>query len=159
MQYAVPIISGGAPTPFTIPPGITEKAVCSISGTEPSQWCKSGQRNEYFLSDQPPLPASQDLLRRVNLNTWTGLLAGDACKDFVKDDLAMNVNDKFGRQWLRTGQGKDWLESHDMPRNRVCCQVGELKPRHVGFLAGEHHSKWKPPPLILARAYSFEMQS
>src|SRR5215213_7044297 len=117
MQYAVPIISGGAPTPFAIPPGITEKAVCSISGTEPSQWCKSGQRNEYFLSDQPPLPASQDLLRRVNLDTWTGLVAGDACKDFVKDDLAMNVNDKFGRQWLRTGQGKDWLESHDMPRN------------------------------------------
>jgi penicillin-binding protein 1C len=117
MQYAVPIVSNGAPTPFAIPAGIIEKAVCSISGTEPSQWCKSGQRNEYFASDQPPLPASQDLLRRVNLDTWTGLIAGDACKDFVKDDLAMNVNDKFGRQWLRTGQGKDWLESHDMPRN------------------------------------------
>jgi hypothetical protein len=117
MQYAVPIVSGGAPTPFSIPPGIMEKAICSVSGTEPSQWCKSGQRNEYFASDQPPLPETQDLLRRVHIDTWTGLIAGDACKDFAEDELAMNVNDKFGRQWLRTGQGKDWLESHDMPRN------------------------------------------
>jgi penicillin-binding protein 1C len=117
MQYAVPIVSGGAPTPFSVPPGIVEKAVCSVSGTEPSQWCKSGQRNEFFASDQPPLPASQDLLRRVNIDTWTGLIAGDACKDFVKDELVMNVSDKSARQWLKSGQGKDWLEAHDMPRN------------------------------------------
>src|SRR6266498_2708877 len=117
MQYAVPIVSGGGPTPFSIPAGIMEKAICSISGTEPSQWCKSGQRNEFFASDQPPLPETQDLLRRVHIDTWTGLIAGDACKDFAEDELAMNVSDKFGRQWLRTGQGKDWLESHDMPRN------------------------------------------
>ncbi len=117
MQYAVPIVSGGGPTPFSIPAGIMEKAICSVSGTEPSQWCKSGQRNEYFASDQPPLPETQDLLRRVHIDTWTGLIAGDACKDFAEDELAMNVSDKFGRQWLRTGQGKDWLESHDMPRN------------------------------------------
>jgi hypothetical protein len=117
MQYAVPIVSGGVPTPFSIPAGIMEKAICSVSGTEPSQWCKSGQRNEYFASDQPPLPETQDLLRRVHIDTWTGLIAGDACKDFAEDELAMNVNDKFGREWLRTGQGKDWLEAHDMPRN------------------------------------------
>ena len=110
MQYAVPVVSGGAPTPFSIPPGIVEKAICSVSGTEPSQWCKSGQRNEYFASDQPPLPASQDLLRRVNIDTWTGLIAGEACKDFVKDELVMNVSDKSARQWLKSGQGKDWLE-------------------------------------------------
>ena len=119
MQYAVPIVSGGAPTPFSVPPGIMERAICTVSGTEPSQWCKSGQRNEYFASDQPPLPASQDLLRRVNIDTWTGLIAGDACKDFVKDELVMNVSDKSARQWLKSGSGRDWLEAHDMPRNPV----------------------------------------
>jgi len=31
--------------------------------------------------------------------------------------LAMNVNDDWGRKWLRSGPGRDWLESHDMPRN------------------------------------------
>jgi hypothetical protein len=117
MQYAVPIVSGGAPTSFAIPPGITEKVICSISGTEPSQWCRGGQRTEYFAADQPPLPASQDLLRQVSIDTWTGLIAGDACKDFVKDDLVMNVSDKWGRSWLRSGAGRDWLEAHDLPRN------------------------------------------
>jgi hypothetical protein len=29
----------------------------------------------------------------------------------------MNVQDKWGRQWLRTGAGRDWLEAHDFPRN------------------------------------------
>ena len=52
-----------------------------------------------------------------SLDTWTGLLAGDACKDFVEDEMMINVPDKWGRQWLRSGAGKDWLELHDMPRN------------------------------------------
>jgi membrane peptidoglycan carboxypeptidase len=117
MQYAVPVVSGGAPTPFAIPAGITEKVICSISGTEPSQWCRGGQRSELFAGDQPPLPPSQDLLRQANIDTWTGLIAGDACKDFVKDELVMNVHDKWGRQWLRSGSGRDWLESNGLPRN------------------------------------------
>ncbi|HET9912845.1 MAG TPA: transglycosylase domain-containing protein [Anaerolineales bacterium] len=117
MQYAVPIVSGGVPTPFTRPPGIVDKAICSLSGTEPSQWCRGGQRNEIFVNNQPPLPASQDLFRRADIDTWTGLLAGDACKDFVEDEMLLNVQDKWGREWLRSGAGKDWLETHDMPRN------------------------------------------
>ena len=117
MQYAVPIVSNGAPTPFAVPPGITEKVICSMSGAEPSQWCRGGQRSEFFASDQPPLPPSQDLLRRVNIDTWTGLIAGNACPDFGKEDMVMNVPDKWGRQWLRSGEGRDWLDSQGLPRN------------------------------------------
>ena len=29
----------------------------------------------------------------------------------------MNVKDEWGRKWLRTAQGKDWLETHEMPNN------------------------------------------
>jgi len=29
----------------------------------------------------------------------------------------MNVSDKWGRSWLRSGAGRDWLEAHDLPRN------------------------------------------
>jgi membrane peptidoglycan carboxypeptidase len=117
MQYAVPIVSNGAPTSFAIPPGIMERTICSVSGAEPSQWCRGGQRTELFASDQPPLPPSQDIFRQVNIDTWTGLIAGDACKEFVKDDLVMNVQDKWGREWLRSGVGRDWLAAHDLPRN------------------------------------------
>ena len=117
MQYAVPIVTGGAPSSFAIPPGIVERQVCSVSGAEMSQSCRGGARNELFASDQPPLAPSQDLFRRVNIDTWTGLIAGNACPDFVEDEFVMNVSDKWGRQWLRSGAGRDWLNSHDMPRN------------------------------------------
>ena len=117
MQFAVPIVSNNTPTPFTIPPGIVEMVVCSVSGTEPSQWCRGGQRSEFFASDQPPLPRSQDLLREVKIDTWTGLIAGDACKDFAEDMLVMNVTDKWARDWLRSGEGRGWLEAHDMPHD------------------------------------------
>jgi penicillin-binding protein 1C len=118
MQFAVPYVSpSNIPTSFAIPPGIIEKVICSASGTEPSQWCRSGQRSEYFASDQPPLPPGQDLLRRVKIDTWTGLVAGDACQDFAKEELVMNVTDKFARDWLRSGDGRAWLEANDMPRD------------------------------------------
>ncbi len=117
MQFAVPIVSNNNPTPFTFPAGITEKIICAVSGAEPSSWCKGGQRNELFASDQPPLPRSQDLLVKTQIDTWTGLIAGDACKDFAKEDFVMNVKDEWGRKWLRTGQGKEWLEAHEMPNN------------------------------------------
>ncbi len=117
MQYAVPIVSGNNPTPFVPPTGIMDRIICIISGTEPSQWCKGGQRNEQFASDQPPLPKSKDLLYETEIDTWTGLIAGDACKDFSKKELVMNVSDEWGQKWLRSSQGRDWLESHDMPRN------------------------------------------
>ena len=117
MQYAVPIVSRNNPAPFTFPPGITEKIVCAVSGAEPSQWCKGGQRSEVFASDQPPLRPAQDLLVKTKIDTWTGLIAGDACKDFSKEEFVMNVRDEWGRKWLRSGQGRDWLEAREMPRD------------------------------------------
>ncbi|HEX6269028.1 MAG TPA: transglycosylase domain-containing protein [Anaerolineales bacterium] len=117
MQYAVPIVSAGNPTPFAVPGGIIQKTICSLSGTEPSQWCRGGQRTEFFAADQPPLPPSQDLVRRVTIDTWTGLIAGDACQEFIKEEVVMNVTDEWGRRWLRSGEGRDWLESQDLPRN------------------------------------------
>ena len=117
MQFAVPIVSNNAPTSFTIPSGITDKIICAISGAEPSPWCRGGQRSEFFASGQPPLPPSKDLLVKTQIDTWTGLIAGDACKDFARDEFVMNVKDEWGQKWLRSGAGKDWLESHDMPRN------------------------------------------
>jgi membrane peptidoglycan carboxypeptidase len=117
MQFAVPYVTNNAPTPFTIPPGIVEMVICSMSGTEPSQGCRGGQRSEYFASDQPPLPRSQDLIRRVPIDTWTGLIAGNACPDYAEEESVLNVQDKWARQWLRSGEGREWLEANDLPRN------------------------------------------
>jgi membrane carboxypeptidase/penicillin-binding protein PbpC len=117
MQYAVPYVSKGSPTSFPIPSGIKDTIICTVSGAEPSNWCKGGQRSEMFASDQPPLPREQDLLHQTKIDTWTGLFAGNACEDFAKEDLVMNVSDQWARKWLRSAEGRNWLEAHEMPRN------------------------------------------
>ena len=46
----------------------------------------------------------------------------------------MNVSDKWGRQWLRSGAGRDWLESNDLPRNPFFApdrECSEADPRPV----------------------------
>lgn len=117
MQFAVPYVTNNNPRPFAIPPGITERIICRLSGAEPSQWCRGGQRSEFFASDQPPLPRSEDLVTRTTIDTWTGLIAGDACQDFAKEEQVMNVKDEWARKWFKTGDGRAWLESNDLPRN------------------------------------------
>jgi 1A family penicillin-binding protein len=116
MQYAVPYITNGNPSWFTPPAGIVEKTICSLSGTEPSQWCKGGTRTEIFASDQLPLPAGQDLRRSVSLDTWTGLEASPDCNDYVApSQIVINVSDPWARKWFNTKDGKSWLSSNDIP--------------------------------------------
>ena len=117
MEVAVPYATGGSATPFSRPAGIVDKIICATSGTEPSNWCKE-QRSEIFASDQPPLPAGKDLYRKTTLDTWTGLEASDACKDFTEEQMVINTGgDPWAEKWLQTGAGKDWLEAHDFPRD------------------------------------------
>lgn len=115
MNFAVPYLTNGLPTPFTRPPGIMDRVVCSLSGTEPSNFCRQ-QYTEIFAADQPPLPAGQDLVRRTRIDVWTGLEASEACKDFVDDENVINVSDPWAREWLRSGEGRDWLDQQGLPR-------------------------------------------
>jgi membrane peptidoglycan carboxypeptidase len=116
MKFAVPYLTNGNPTTFTRPPGIVDKVVCSLSGTEPSKWCK-GQYTEIFASDQPPLPDGQDLIRHIRIDLWTGLQASDQCKGPSDAVDVLNVSDIWAREWLGSGAGRDWLEAHDLPRD------------------------------------------
>jgi penicillin-binding protein 1C len=111
MESAAPYVGGGATTAFKRPDGILDKVVCTLSGTEPSQWCKS-ERSEVFASDQGPLPAGQDLRREVKLDTWTGLEASDACGDASERVVVINVKDESARKWFDTREGRDWLRDN-----------------------------------------------
>jgi penicillin-binding protein 1C len=115
MEFAVPYLTNGAPTPFNRPSGIVDKIVCKLSGTEPSNSC-GNQYTEVFASDQPPLPAGKDLLRRVKLDLWSGLEASDVCKGPSEEEVVLNVADKWAREWLGTEDGRAWLEDHGLPR-------------------------------------------
>lgn len=111
MEWAAPYVGGGATTPFKRPDGIVDKVICSLSGTEPSRWCKS-ERTEIFATDQGPLPESQDLRREVRIDTWTGLEASDACGEASDRVVVINVRDKWAREWFETGDGRNWLEEN-----------------------------------------------
>jgi penicillin-binding protein 1C len=126
MQFAVPYVSGGSPTWLPRPPGIVDKVICTLSGTEPSNSCRQ-EMNEIFASDQPPLPRSQDLVRRIQIDKWTELEASDACDDYTEDMNVLNVTDKFAQDWLDNGEGRAWLESNDLPRNPVFAPERECR--------------------------------
>jgi membrane peptidoglycan carboxypeptidase len=117
MEIAVPYISGNNPTQFTRPAGIVDKIICATSGTEPSNWCRE-QRTEIFAADQPPLPPGKDLYRKTEIDTWTGLEASNACDDYTDEVNVINTGgDPWAEKWIQSGAGKDWLESHGIPRN------------------------------------------
>ena len=115
MEFAVPYLTNGAPTPFNRPAGIVDMVVCGLSGTLPSSSCSS-QYSEVFAADQPPLPPGQDLARRVKIDLWTGLEASDACKGPNEEEMVLNVTDKWARDWLESEDGRFWLEDHGLPR-------------------------------------------
>jgi penicillin-binding protein 1C len=111
MTFAINEMMGGTPSPFVRPPGIVDRVVCSVSGTEPSEWCPQ-QRSEIFAADQPPKPKTEDLWKQVVIDTWTGLAFSDACSEFVDEVFAANVTDSWARRWLRDeSEGKAWVNN------------------------------------------------
>jgi len=115
MEFAVPHLTNGAPTPFNRPAGVVDLIVCRLSGTLPSDACKA-QSTEIFAADQPPLPPEQDLLRKAKIDLWTGLEASKACEGPSEEETVLNVSDKWARDWLGTEDGKFWLEDRGLPR-------------------------------------------
>ena len=110
MKVAVPKVAGGQASSFSRPAGVVEKAICSVSGTEASQWCPS-QRNEFFAADQLPLPKDQDLWQKIQIDTWTGLRASSSCSEFSAEKFVINVTDPWGVKWIKKDpEGKQWAD-------------------------------------------------
>ncbi len=109
MEIAVPHLTDNAPSIFTRPDGIVEKVVCVYSGTEPSEECPK-TRTEIFAVDTLPPGKEDDLWKKVKLDTWTNLLASSACEGYTKDQLVLNVTDKWAKKWIEdTALGEAWL--------------------------------------------------
>jgi penicillin-binding protein 1C len=111
MTYAIEKLKNGTPSPFVRPPGIVDRVVCAVSGTEPSEWCPE-QRSEIFAADQLPAPRSEDFWIRATIDTWTGLAASDACNEFTDQKFALNVDDPWARRWLKDNpNGQAWAQN------------------------------------------------
>jgi penicillin-binding protein 1C len=126
MQEAIRQLTGNSPSPLIRPAGIAEHAICALSGTFPSQWCKR-QTTELFASDQPPLPKEEDLIQVTLLDSWTGLRASGECGEFTVEKLVLNVQDSWARRWLRKDpQGQSFAQELGFDKdleflpNRAC---------------------------------------
>ncbi len=136
MNYAVPYLTNNNPSNFTRPEGIVEKEICSLSGTEPSEYCPN-RTKEIFASDQPPLPKEEDLWKHERVDTWTNLKVSPACNEFVSEQTVLNVTDKWAIQWINeSDQGKTWAEKIGMPAPVVfvptrACTAEDSRPTLV----------------------------
>jgi len=111
MIHAINVLTNNLPTTFSKPALITDRIICEVSGAEPSEFCPS-QRSEFFAIDQPPLPKEDDLWKKIQIDTWTGLTASGECNDFTEEKLSVNVTDPWAIKWIKeTDQGRGWAES------------------------------------------------
>ncbi len=134
MTYAINYLTGGNPTPFSMPAGIVQRTICTVSGTQPSKYCPS-QRQEYFAADQLPLPPEDDLWKDVQYDTWTGLLASPDCtNDYIDDRLAINVTEQWARAWISQNKnGQQWARDMGFKDNFLvpdrACTASDPRPQ------------------------------
>jgi len=159
MRSAVPALTGDSPTSFFAPETIIQKKICAISGTEPSEKCPVS-RQEYFASDQLPLPDTADLWQEVEIDTWTGMKSSIYCDDFLQKTKTIQVEDETARKWLtETKQGRKWAESMGFSDPLVftptkACQSDAPQPelRFLGLADGQQISA--PMLDIIIQAFS-----
>ena len=108
MQEVVYGYRGGQTSAFTRPSMVEDHVICAASGTKPSEFCNS-QISEVFAASQPPKPSTEDLWRVVHIDTWTGKLVSEACKDFEAEEFTLNVTDREAQDWIKdTAEGRAW---------------------------------------------------
>lgn len=153
MQAAVPYLTNNNPSNFTRPEGIVDKIICSVSGTEPSEYCPS-QRSEIFYKDQLPLKAEDDLWKNVRVDTWTNLAVSSACEGYTSEKFVLNVTDKWAIKWIQeTDEGQTWAKNNGfnppvtfVPQRE--CKADDPRPNLV-FVGVEDHQTIYQNPLDL----------
>ena len=118
---------------FTPPGNVTEKVICKLSGTEPSQWCDD-QTTEYFLVDQPPLGKEDDLYVKQYIDAWTWLEASEECGGQVVEKYVLNISDKWAVKWIEeNSQGTAWAEAQGFEKPILlaperACTINDPRP-------------------------------
>lgn len=153
MTYAVPYLTDNAPASFVRPDGIVDKVICSISGTEPSQYCPD-QRSEIFASDQLPLPKEEDLWKNVQVDTWTNLSVSPSCQGFTSEKYVLNVTDPWAVKWIKNNEaGQNWAQKNGFESTVIfvperVCKAEDSRPTLV-FVGVEDRQTITTSPLDL----------
>jgi membrane carboxypeptidase/penicillin-binding protein PbpC len=153
MQAAMKYLRDENPSPTNRPETIVNKCICTISGTEPSEWCPT-QTSEYFAKEQLPLPKEHDLWSMVPVDTWTGLRTSLFCNDFIEEKLFLNINDPDAINWIHgSEEGKLWANrmgfslSESLIPTEEC--TGDTPRPQLSFLSPEEGETYQHSPLSI----------
>ncbi len=104
-----------APQNFAVPANLTTVDVCIDSGTQPSADCLNRGRELAVTSQLPPGPEN-DIFRKANINTLTGLIANEFCPNFVEERVFLNISDPTAFGWINnTTAGQEWATQRNIP--------------------------------------------
>jgi 1A family penicillin-binding protein len=127
---------GIPPHPFPRPPGIVEREICTLSGTEPGRYCPE-QRREIFYQQQLPPGEDKSWFQAVKIDAASGLRANAFCTSNVIEKVMLILDpedesmvphdprlDPKGRRWL-----EQWAVQNNIEiAPKDYCTEGEQEP-------------------------------
>ncbi|MCY4071745.1 MAG: transglycosylase domain-containing protein [Chloroflexi bacterium] len=122
-----------APMPFENPGGVVAREICRATGTLNYSACPDPSTG-LFLHEQYPPPAEQAYIRRIAVDSWTGLLANEFCNSNVVEKTFVAVDDPAALDWLAgTDEGQAFAKSIGielpvMPVPQAECAQGQSLP-------------------------------
>jgi penicillin-binding protein 1C len=94
---------------FQPSPGVQQMNICTDFGTQDFQECRN-RRPEIFIAANPPPPAS-DVIKTLQVDSFTGFIANDSCPEYVINKVFLNIDDPTAIAWLNGDPaGKAWAE-------------------------------------------------
>ncbi len=100
-----------APLPFENPGGVVAREICRATGTLNYAACPDPSTG-LFLHEQYPPPAEQAWIKRIAVDSWTGLLANEFCNGNVVEKTFVAVDDPAALDWLAgTAEGGAFAKS------------------------------------------------
>ncbi|MBN2002952.1 MAG: transglycosylase domain-containing protein [Anaerolineae bacterium] len=107
------------PHSFARPVGVVEREICTLSGTEPSEYCPE-KRVEVFSANALPPKADQDWYRQIEIDGNSGLRANEHCRNNVVTKVMLDlsqITDPGGRKWMQEWAGQN---GHEVAPDQYC---------------------------------------
>ncbi|MDE2821068.1 MAG: transglycosylase domain-containing protein [Chloroflexota bacterium] len=124
---------GKAPMPFENPGGVVAREICRATGTLNYSACPDPSTG-LFLHEQYPPPAEQAYIKRIAVDSWTGLLANEFCNSNVVEKTYVAVDDPAALDWLAgSAEGQAFVKSIGielpvLPVPQAECAQGQSLP-------------------------------
>ncbi len=121
------------PAPFENPGGVVAREICRRTGTLNYPTCPDPSTG-LFLHEQYPPPAEQAYIKRLTVDSWTGLLANEFCSGNIIEKTFVAVDDPAALDWLAgSAEGNAFAKSIGMelpvlPMPQAECAQGQPLP-------------------------------